>query len=131
MKKIWVLVFLTSLHVFGQKQKVIYIVAENSNEIYIEKKKDSTYICYRVLQDRAYDLINNRKSNEVVRTLSEEEYRQIKNQILDKKTIAKMTDEELENILSKNKIYVIDLTDKKRIKKISVKPNLVIVMPNE
>lgn len=131
MKIFLILMLMTSLNVFGQnKQKTLYIVADNMNERDIEKRNDSIYTTYGELSHRAYDLVNGRKSHEVIKTMSYDEYKKSKNQILDKKAIAKMSDDELQKLLSESKVYIIDLGNKKTIKKIPVKASLIIVMPN-
>jgi hypothetical protein len=111
------------------KRKVIFIAVDNTKDAHIQNKKDSIYTWYNVLEDRAYELINGRKSSEVLKTISNEEFKKIQSQIFYKKSLTKMSDEQLEKILFENEIYIIDLTNKKRIKKIPVKVNQLVFMP--
>lgn len=129
MKNLWILMLLTSLSIFGQKQKVVYLEVKNSKEITVERKKDSIITSYDVLVKFAYELTNKRKSSEALKVISNEEYKKIKPQVLHIETIAGMSYEELDKRLLGSRIFIIDLTNPKKIKKISVKPFLVVFAP--
>ena len=112
------------------KGKSIYIEVNDSSKVLLNKTKDSIIVTYEIFVNNSkypYWYVNARKNNENQKTILLIEYQKLKTQILSLDIINKMTDEEFIKLIEGKNIYVIDIIDKKTIKKVLVKNEAYVV----